>query len=286
MIDNYLKKLEEIITPRKYSINNINKTQREKSFESFRLNQSKSPNSRMKFLQKDSKNISISTREMTLARNTKSNSINTSQISPGSLNDNLGSIESSPPVDLIHIEEEKNSMNMSQICKQDPYYMKEIIIEERKKNMSYRYEIGELKRKIESLEKEGKIKQDMLNKLQRDKEIDSKYLIKLENMLTGIKDSKIREEVYTIDKDNTQKEAKHLIKFLYGENEKLKLFQSEIYKISKTYDEINSGVLSKLKEIENLFAILNDNINQEKLGKTDLKNIALQKVKCKEYNLI
>jgi hypothetical protein len=149
----------------------------------------------------------------------------------------------------------------------------------------------------------------LVNKLEKQKDSDNKYLLKLEHMLESNKTqgglmfrnysngsmsdiSKISRktiasnEYYSIEyKTNTiiiedkyndstiaiseKEELKQYILNLLTENRRLKDFQNQVYEISKNYDDINSNMLDSIKSLQDILS--NDQrLKFEEGGKLDL----------------
>jgi hypothetical protein len=240
MLDSYIKKLENIIVPRKYNVNDV-------------------------------KNINTafdSNREQKPKANVSLKDTNTSD-------DFAKTKKTHTQSDLQPIREE--SSRGGTIADEEKLSLIEIINIEKKKNMNYRFEIGELQRKVEYLNQKIEKQGDCINKLERQKDLDSKYLIKLEAMLSGREPGNVNSmgnttrqfsNISKIDIGNDFKT--NFNKLLLDENQKLKRFQEEVFKISRCYDEVNDELIYYLKEIQQLLSHTNedDYRNEQVVGTT------------------
>ena len=208
------------------------------------------------------------------------------------------------------------------------------------KNMNYRYEIEKYKNKINQLQKDYDIQIDLQNKMEKEKENLTKYLLKLEKMLQNkskpIIINSTNSNISTISNNqnnmsitatkksvsifNTSninisvsgnnpiitiidnvKNIKHTIlsrdelqNFLlkiYKENQKLKAFQSQVFELSKNYDDINSNIEDSLKKLQETIKNSNNgnNIGQEILTQFQDFTEKIDKIletKQIEYNLL
>ena len=147
------------------------------------------------------------------------------------------------------------------------------------KNMAYRQQIDALNRKIEE---QGRIIDSQRRTIEENKvsiENNCKYLLKLESYLVEAGKNKTREK-FTLNligvntnfanecKDQASKasftvernEMRELIVNLINENQKLKQFQSKVISLSQTYDEINNSMMESLREAtEQLHTFYNNN---------------------------
>jgi hypothetical protein len=175
------------------------------------------------------------------------------------------------------------------------------------KNMNYRYELEACKNKITELNKKNDEQQNEISKLEKQRDNNNKYLLKLENILAqqnGDKlnltmsptnnnktASKIPKNYFNVSQtknenlivdfnktnnliiedklNNTTKnigdrqELKEFIANLITENQKLKLFQSQVFEISKNYDDINENIIEGIKQMQ--FSIGDSNIFDKKI---------------------
>lgn len=278
MFDNYLNQFEKIITPKTHSLMSI---------------QSNSNSNRHKFYEKEMSNI-----------NSKSNSRCNSNFNPLTKSTNTTTF-TSPRINLNSLEITKNNLNLieeegnnsvgvnklypnnSQRC--DPvssptnnsFFMnfrncadveslKEIINEEKKKNMNYRQEINELYRKLELLEKKAFKQESEIEVLKQEKEMNGKYILKMEGMLTVNKNNYNNSDSHNLNpfsfikKNEDENSLFNHPKFksLNEEVQTLREFQRKIYEISSSYDEVNENIINTLKEIQELFTNLNEALNE------------------------
>jgi hypothetical protein len=171
------------------------------------------------------------------------------------------------------------------------------------KNMNYRHEIETLKANINNLTKELDEQRQLITKYERQKESDNKYLLKLEGMLQNSKSSSLLSfktptnpngaindlsritsthtgfknkrntsfnDLFSVEFSknnilieekgnggnilnvNDKEELRMLVLNLLTENKKLKDFQKEVFEISKSYDNINEGMMEAIKGIQGL----------------------------------
>jgi hypothetical protein len=168
------------------------------------------------------------------------------------------------------------------------------------KNMNYRHEIETLKSTINGLNKELDDQNQLITKFERQKESDNKYLLKLESMLQHSKSSSLmsfksssnpngaindlsritstqtgfknkrntsfndffsvefsKNNILIEEKGNNnilnlndKEELRMLVLNLLTENKKLKDFQKEVFEISKSYDNINEGMMEAIKNLQ------------------------------------
>lgn len=137
------------------------------------------------------------------------------------------------------------------------------------KNMAYRQQIDALNRKIEDQGRQIDSQRRTIDENKVTMENNSKYLLKLESYLVEAGKNKARERFtlnllgvntgFAVDcKDQASKASfsvdrenmKEMVVSLTNENQKLKTFQNKIIDISQTYDEINANMVESLKEIQ------------------------------------
>lgn len=155
------------------------------------------------------------------------------------------------------------------------------------KSMNYRYEITKLQQTIDSQQKTIMMKDTIIQKLEKQRDNDAKYLLKLEAMLsqkakpeipinpihnTNLQDftsskqqenltqgSKTDEELKTLELNfNDKKEVKEFILKSMREIKLLKEFQQSVYEISQNYDSINDNIIEGMNLIQQLI----NNVNQ------------------------
>jgi hypothetical protein len=163
----------------------------------------------------------------------------------------------------------------------DITYLKQLLNEEMKKNMNLRHEIQILNSKINLLENKQNDYLKTINSIKFDKEMNSKYILKMETMVKNLtnenKDIKKIKEVPIVENSN----EKFLIDNLNQEIEKLELFRQHIYETSKTYDEINLNIYNSLKDIQLLFVGMNKELDEDKFNHYDFKTLDRFKSKIK-----
>ena len=335
MLDNYIKKIENLITPTYYDRNNykekilsegnnFNKEDIEPKFKTF-----KKPNYE-KFQKKNSKEYE------------KKNQIDKKK------QENEGKLEN-PELDNLfqrtlakteEINEPIRKIKGKEYSDNDIETLLEKVKSLNLKNMNYRYEIEKYKNKINQLQKDYDIQIDLQNKMEKEKENLTKYLLKLEKMLQNkskpIIINSTNSNISTISNNqnnmsitatkksvsifNTSninisvsgnnpiitiidnvKNIKHTIlsrdelqNFLlkiYKENQKLKAFQSQVFELSKNYDDINSNIEDSLKKLQETIKNSNNgnNIGQEILTQFQDFTEKIDKIletKQIEYNLL
>jgi hypothetical protein len=140
--------------------------------------------------------------------------------------------------------------------------MKEALNIEKKKNMNLRYQVYELNKKVDTLNKKIEKQSEYINRLEKQRESDSKYLLKLENMFNHKNDMNqtIRPPKLNISQQTEDTGRNTLIKLLMEQNENLKKFQDEIYNLSKKYDQINDAMIFNIGEIHSLLQYVDETI--------------------------
>jgi hypothetical protein len=140
--------------------------------------------------------------------------------------------------------------------------IKELLNNEKKKNMNLRYQVYEMNKKLETLNKNIEKKNEYITKLEKQIESDSKYLIKLENMFNHKNDmnQSTKPPKLNISQQTEETSRNNLIKLLMEQNENLKRFQIEIYNISKKYDQLNDAMAFNLGEIHSLLQYVGEHI--------------------------
>jgi hypothetical protein len=294
MLDDYLKKLENMITPQTYSKQNY-----KSKFNMGNINTNDQMTNEVnhKLLEDYINKMGVRANDNPLAEsrirvyNKILDSDDKFQI---------------PPDDICN---ENKMINKTQSMSPSQNNEKERIHHLNLKNMNYRHEIETLKNRLNSAVNELDEYKMLVNKLERQKDSDNKYLLKLESMLENNKGnnglgfrnytnssmadiSKISRKTfmsndyYTIYyKTNTiiiedkysdniiaiadKDDLKQYILNILTENRRLKDFQKEVYEISKNYDDINSTMLESIKILQN--TLTNDQrLKIEEDGKLDL----------------
>lgn len=175
----------------------------------------------------------------------------------------------SPKSTLVHIGNFNNETNIEDV--------RSLYVNERKKNLEYRYEITSLKSKLLNLQKILTDKEHELSRLKYESEKDSIYLLNLEKMLTKYKTMNLKNKNKEMNNNNNQiiqNNQQNLINInsseaienaqLRDEIIKLKEFKKEIYNISRQNTEMNKNLFIPLKKIEELLFNLNQ-IYKDKL---------------------
>lgn len=264
MIDDYLKKLETIISPQTYDLNNY---------------KDKILNSNLVF---PDRNFIEGNEEFDYNSNLGKSKIE--------MNENMSQ----------HFSQNTNSQQYENY---DSDKFRQKVHQLNVKNMAYRQKIDNLNRKIEDQNKliESQRRTIEENKLMI--ENNSKYLLKLESYLVEAGKNKAREK-FTLNllginnkfaeacKDSASKatfsvernEMKEMIVSLVNENQKLKEFQEKVIELSKNFDEINYTIIESIKEIENNLSSINSSNNNEALL-NEINNNVNKLVFCFEETL-
>jgi hypothetical protein len=148
--------------------------------------------------------------------------------------------------------------------------IRETLNNEKKKNMNLRYQVYELNKKLETLNKNIEKKNEYIIKLEKQIESDSKYLLKLENMFNHKNDmtQSLKPPKLNISQQTEETSRNNLIKLLMEQNESLKRFKIEIYNLSKKYDQLNDVIAFNLGEIHSLLQYVGENITCDDAMKT------------------
>ena len=161
--------------------------------------------------------------------------------------------------------------------------VRSLYVNERKKNLEYRYEITALKSKLINLQKIITEKDHELSRLKYESEKDAIYLLNLEKLLTKYKTMNLKNKNKDINNYNIQmipNNQENLIKMnsseaienaqLREEIIKLKEFKKEIFNISRQNSEINQNIFIPLKKIEEFLFNLNQ-VYKDKLDDVPLQ---------------
>ena len=161
--------------------------------------------------------------------------------------------------------------------------VRSLYVNERKKNLEYRYEITSLKSKLINLQKIITEKDHELSRLKYESEKDAIYLLNLEKLLTKYKTMNLKNKNKDINNYNIQmipNNQENLIKMnsseaienaqLREEIIKLKEFKKEIFNISRQNSEINQNLFISLKKIEEFLFNLNQ-VYKDKLDDVPLQ---------------
>jgi hypothetical protein len=316
MIENYLKQIETFITPRNFNhqfneinIQNVqNNTRKDedlpnqlsaenrKKIEEFLKNQMLEGKGKLydKILDNNSSIDKIVTNTNHTTKNNQSGNINyvsttnISRINPSnhlSQNSNLNDNKKSLQLRNKSLSPSKNiciSDNLSnETSTNDVGFLQKKIHELNIKSMNYRYEISQLKQFVENQQQTIMQKDLIIQKLEKQRENDAKYLLKLETMIS----QKQKQEVtisQTNNNNNIQKQDSNQISFKNDEelkslnlnfNDKkevkdyilknlkeltqLKEFQANVYQISQNYDSINENIIEGMNLIQSLIHLVN-----------------------------
>jgi len=179
-------------------------------------------------------------------------------------------------------------------------------------SINYRHDIENLQNTLKSLEKKYLEKQNVIDTLEKQKENDDKYLLKLEDIYkqeqmknknnlnislnvsnTNNNISGTGNEEYVLAgvnlKDKNQ--LNNLITNLINENYKLKHFQAQVLEISKNYDDINENIVNNMKSTQNYFRMNNypnsASLNEylENFNKILTSSVDMVQSKQRNYNL-
>lgn len=276
MLEEYLKRLENLITPRSFSLTNFND-------------------------KKGSMIIGAITNP-----NIKT-SVNTDTYDSGNLNANLSNNQPQSDVSRGRLNTTEGEIL--------PENFREVVHQLKIKNMNYRHTIHILNQKIEECEKQLSQKDSLIKKMQKQKEDDNKYLLKLEGVRAkdGVfvdpvsqnnvvsqpltqPEKKAPTPELTKEKSsnknwfsttnnaanqsninfnesnlnvsgisevnmnnlkglnlNDKKAVKEFAIKIMAENKKLKNFQTKVYEVSRNYDTLNEKITSGLRVIKKYF---------------------------------
>lgn len=181
------------------------------------------------------------------------------------------------------------------------------------KSMNFRAEIESLKNTVSELKSKVEEKDEIIGKLERQKEKDNKYLLKMEGLLANkengnnisvnktkiISDktliSNIHSKIHdgpnidfnktnqliiedkvnhTIHNFTDRNDLKEFVSNLTAENQKLKLFQNGVFDLSKKYDDVNENMIEGMKQIGNLIN-KNENILDDSSKRDVIGNFKL-----------
>jgi len=235
MIEEYLKKLEKIISPQTYDLENY----------------------KDKILQS---NIDIPDKDFVQGLE-DFNDLECQSESKKEIKDKR-------QVDKIIMKSYGNDKSQSNLVA-DPEKLRQRVHNLNVKNMAYRQQIDALNRKIEDQGRTIETQRRTIEENMVTIENNSRYLLKLESYLVEAGKNKARER-FTLNllgvncgfanecKDQASKATfsveksnmREMIIALTNENQKLKSFQNKIIDLSQTYDEINQNMLESLKEAQ------------------------------------
>lgn len=287
MIDDYLKKLETIISPQTYDLTNYKD----------KILQSSINFPDKNFIQGlDVSRVAAEREEKRVAM----------QQQPVIQKDNLNDYQSQ--MSLNKSNNEKTNIEIEAEARGKVHQLNV-------KNMAYRQQIDALNRKVEEQARTIDSQRRTIEEYQVIIENNSRYLLKLESYLVEAGKNKARER-FTLNllgvssefakecKDQAGKASfsvekinlKELVVSLANENQKLKDFQTKVIELSKQYDEVNDQMVDSLKFLKDKFlsnsanfgssddvlmADLNNNLNQILFCVQETLNI-----KQSEYQMI
>ena len=313
MIENYLKQIETFITPRNFKpdFNEINikkiqnlpnkeedlpnqlSAENRKKIEEFLKNQMLEGKGKLydKILDNSSSTDKIVTNTNHTTKNNLSGNFNCistnniTRINPSNhvsqsinLNDNKKSLQIrnkslSPSKNIGFNDNLSNETSSNDIA-----IFQKKIHDLNIKSMNYRYEISQLKQQIDTQQQTIMQKDIYVQKLEKQRENDAKYLLKLETMISQKQkqetvvqqDNNIAkqesqqisfkndEELKSLNLNfNDKKEVKDFIIKTIKELTHLREFQTNVYKISKDYDSINENIIEGMNLIQSLINLVN-----------------------------
>jgi hypothetical protein len=294
MLDDYLKKLENMITPQTYSKQNY---KGKFLMDNINTQDVLTNEADQKLLEDYINKIGVKSNNNLLAESRI-------RIYNKMLESN-DKFQSPPDDNVIKFDRFNRTQSMSPKQSNDKERIHQLNI----KNMNYRHEIETLKNNLNDVTKELEECRILVSRLEKQKDSDNKYLLKLEHMLENNKGqngltfrkysnvsmsdiSKISKkncvcnDYYNIEyKNNTlivedkyndnsiaisdKEELKQYILNTLTENRKLKDFQNQVFEISKNYDDINSTMLESIKSLQNTLSS-DQRLKFENDGKLDL----------------
>lgn len=370
MLDDYLQKIEALISPNHYSRENF----REKIIES-----SKNQSDNL-YYQLSPKLNDINEEDQLKSQNIRESFehlMNTNQKEQiiKLKKENEGKLEIPEEIIINHQESDtienniERARTLSPTCRmlksKKDYSEKDVKLLFEKihnlnlKNMNYRYEIEKYKTKINELTKEKNEYKTEIDKLEHQKDNLTKYLLRLEenisnnqrnsiesnqiskinskrssvnnnkqsqninNINISLNKSNNNSEILTtkkslsifnsqtisidvspnnivsiIDTSNqktltlsTRRELKNFLLKIYNENKKLKIFQNQVFELSKTYDDINDNLLESIRNIQGIVESREEGIDIEKDLVSNYQKLVENvdktlQTKQKEYNML
>lgn len=294
MIDDYLKKLETIISPQTYDMNNY----KEKIIQSPLLVPDKQFLQNLDGTEVVAINLQPDVKELNqnLDGEFETKNINTDlqtekNLSQNRLTERLSDVGRDRNLSL--------KPNISQLNRTEEIDSKtrERIHQLNVKNMAYRQQIDALGRKVEELNKELENKNKKIDQYEIQIENNSKYLLKLESYMVEAGKNKGRERfvlnmlgvhsdfnmskssINTSNLNSTIASAlnadkasfsvdkgdmKSIVIALVNENQKLKNFQNQVLKISKNYDDINESMAESIKKVQALLEEVKSKLSSNK----------------------
>ena len=179
MLDDYIKKIENLITPNHYDRNNYKEkilSGRDDNYEQDER-ELKFKSNRKPKIEKIEKKTSKEYEKMNKIDKKK-------QENEGKLeNPEFDNLLQRSIVKSEEIKESTRKINGKEYTDDDIESLLEKVKSLNMKNMNYRYEIEKYKNKISQLQKDYDAQIDLQNKMEKEKENLTKYLLKLEKML-------------------------------------------------------------------------------------------------------
>ena len=321
MLDDYIKKIENLITPNHYDRNNYKEKILSGRDDNFEQDEKEY---KLKFIRKKKKKKK---EKRSSKEYEKRNEIEKKR------QENEGKLEN-PELDnllqrsIIKSEEMKEStrkINGKEYTDDDIESLLEKVKSLNMKNMNYRYEIEKYKNKISQLQKDYDAQIDLQNKMEKEKENLTKYLLKLEKMLQNqsqrqkmvntnnsnistisnnqnmsLNATKKSVSIFNTSNINinvtgnnpiitifdnsknskytilSREELQNFLLKIYKENQKLKAFQSQVFELSKNYDDVNSNIEESLKKLQE--TIQNNHKNNNNENKIEQNNNIEQEI--------
>lgn len=195
-MDNYLKQLENLISPRNFDIQFFRENKKDNSKEEILLSNDdnkklieeylrKMKDSSMPNTQKLNNNIIVPSKE------SKNNIITQNiDLNPNNRKNSKYSLSPKRKLDQSNIQSSPVSNSIKNVSNINGTEDSELDQELRQKihemsiaNMNYRHEVSSLKQNIEEIQKKIENQSMSIQKLEKQKDNDSKYLVKLENLI-------------------------------------------------------------------------------------------------------
>lgn len=185
-------------------------------------------------------------------------------------------------------------------------------------SINYRHEIEILQNTLAALEKKFFEQQNIIDTLEKQKENDDKYLLKLEDIYKQEQMKNKNNLNISLNVSNTnnnissgglaampsgedniiaginfkdKKQLNNVITSLLHENYKLRNFQNQVLEISKNYDDINENIIENMRSCQNFFKShsypSSRTINEylENFNKILNSSVEMVQSKQKNYNL-
>lgn len=263
MIDDYLRKLETIISPQTYDLTNYKD----------KILQSSINFPDKNFIQ------GLDVSRVAADREEKRTALQQPLVQKDNLNDYQSQMS------LNKSNNEKTNMEIEAEARGKVHQLNV-------KNMGYRQQIDALNRKVEEQARTIDSQRRTIDEYQVIIENNSRYLLKLESYLVEAGKNKARER-FTLNllgissefakdcKDQAGKASfsvekvnlKELVVSLANENQKLKEFQTKVIELSKQYDEINDQMVANLRFLKEKILSSTANLgNSDDVLMIDLNN--------------